>query len=293
MAARIIKVRSPDGKRDICTVSLAPTSTVRDLKDEITKTKKLHYTQQRITLLDKTVLENGDPISKITGDTVTMKNLGPQVWFRTCFIIEYLGPWILYPIFALPCVRQAVYGDASPISQCQQIALALWFAHYSKRLLETIFVHEFGDLTMPRFNIFKNSTYYWAFGIFVGYQVNHPRHVAPSLNMQYIGAGLFVLFALLNGICHIQLRMLRTPGSSELKIPRGFLFELVSLPNYLCEILTWTAFNILTNATFAGVLFNICGAWQMHQWARQRHTKYLKQFPDYPKRRKILIPFVY
>ncbi len=43
----------------------------------------------------------------------------------------------------------------------QQIALAYWSFHYTKRILETFLVHKFGHATMPIFNLFKNCSYYW------------------------------------------------------------------------------------------------------------------------------------
>ena len=55
-----------------------------------------------------------------------------------------------------------------------------------------------------------------------------------------------------NFYSHLILSWLRTPGTRERKIPRGFLFELVSSPNYLCESLGWLAFLLLTH-TFAGM----------------------------------------
>ena len=33
--------------------------------------------------------------------------------------------------------------------------------------------------------------------------------------------------------------------------------------------------------------------YQMIIWAKERHQKYLDQFPDYPKNRKRLFPFIW
>jgi len=84
---------------------------------------------------------------------------------------------------------------------------------------------------------------------------------------------------------------LRADGSTDRKIPYGFLFEYVSCPNYTFEILAWLSFSFMTNS-IAALLFAIVGAGQMYIWAVGKHKRYRKDFPDYPKSRKILIPFV-
>ena len=54
-----------------------------------------------------------------------------------------------------------------------------WIAHFVKRELETLFVHKFSRPTMPLFNLFKNSIYYWGFALAVGYPLCHPQYTAP------------------------------------------------------------------------------------------------------------------
>jgi len=195
--------------------------------------------------------------------------------------------------------RRQIYGDlaSTPVYQVQTMALYAWTFHYLKRLLETQFVHRFSHDTMPIFNLFKNSAYYWGFAAFVSYFVNHPAYTSPS-NAQIYGAFVvFLLAEISNGIVHIQLRNLRPANSRERKIPRGFLFNFVSCPNYTMEILAWFAFSVMAQSLPA-LIFTICGAVQMTIWAIQKHKRYLKEFTKdskegpYP-RRKIIFPFVF
>ena len=62
-----------------------------------------------------------------------------------------------------------------------ELGTACWCVHYAKRLLETLFVHRFSKGTMPLFNIFKNSGYYWGFAAYVAYFVCHPLYTPPRL----------------------------------------------------------------------------------------------------------------
>lgn len=48
-----------------------------------------------------------------------------------------------------------------------------------QRIFETGNVHVFSHATMPIFNLFRNSSYYWLFAAFVSYNMNHPRYTDP------------------------------------------------------------------------------------------------------------------
>jgi len=225
---------------------------------------------------------------------ITVKDLGPQIAFRPVYIFEYLGPWLIYIPFGLRLIP--VYGDKAsiPLNTNQKVAFMLWMTHYTKRLLETIFVHEFGTLTMPVFNLFKNCLYYWSFAAAVGYNVNIPNaQDLPSWHL-YLGFPWFCVFMLLNFLCHLRLKYMRPKGTNDFVIPHGGLFEYITCPNYFCEIMTWFGFNILTGFTPAGIAFNIVGAAQMVKWATERREKFIKLFGSkWPKKRWVLFPFIY
>jgi len=205
-------------------------------------------------------------------------------------VVEYFGPLILYPIFFLQ--PTCIYGDAvnSTPSCLQKLALFCWTFHYLKRELETLFVHKFSHSTMPSSNLIKNCSYYWGNAALVAYFVNHPLHTPPSEKVIYVTFASFLLCEIGNLITHIMLRNLRNT-SSERSIPRGFLFEYVSVPNYTFEIWAWLAFAIMTQ-TLTAYLFMILGAFQMIVWAQQKHKTYLKDL-NYPRNRKIIFPLIY
>ncbi|XP_055014487.1 3-oxo-5-alpha-steroid 4-dehydrogenase 2-like [Boleophthalmus pectinirostris] len=105
------------------------------------------------------------------------------------------------------------------------------------------------------------------------------------------GLSLFVLGMILNIHSDNILRNLRKPGETVYKIPRGGLFELVSGANFLAEILEWFGFALAVwnLAAFSFSFFTLCS---IGPRALGHHRFYLEKFPDYPRNRKALIPFV-
>jgi 3-oxo-5-alpha-steroid 4-dehydrogenase 1 len=87
----------------------------------------------------------------------------------------------------------------------------------------------------------------------------------------------------------------RDNGKEYYAIPYGFLYRYISYPNYFCEWIEWFGFALAASPNniktppwlfFMGeVLTMIPRAWRGHQWYHQK-------FPDYPKERKIIIPFL-
>ncbi|CAJ0585743.1 unnamed protein product, partial [Mesorhabditis spiculigera] len=229
-----------------------------------------------------------------------VRDLGPQIAWKTVFLTEYAGPLFIYPIFYLR--PSFIYGsDASkaPVHHVVTLACICWSIHYFKRLFETQFIHRFSNGTMPQFNLVKNCSYYWGFCAFVSYFVNHPLYTPPAFGTVQIYAGLagFLIAEFGNLSIHILLRNLRPAGTKERRIPKpdgnpmSCIFNLVSCPNYTYEALAWLSFTVMTQS-FPAFLFTVAGFVQMTIWALNKHRAYKKEFPDYPKGRKAIVPFV-
>ncbi|KJH48701.1 3-oxo-5-alpha-steroid 4-dehydrogenase [Dictyocaulus viviparus] len=105
------------------------------------------------------------------------------------------------------------------------------------------------------------------------------------------GLLLFVTGMFINITSDSILRNLRGPGETGYKIPRGGLFEYVSGANFFGEIVEWIGFAVMSKSlpSIAFAFFSVCNigprAIHHHQW-------YLEKFPNYPKDRKAIIPFV-
>jgi very-long-chain enoyl-CoA reductase len=74
-------------------------------------------------------------------------------------------------------------------------------------------------------------------------------------------------------MCHITLRNLRRPGSTERGIPKGWGFDLVSCANYYWESLCWLVFAIQSQVIGAYIFF-IVSTVQMMDWAIKKHKRY-------------------
>ncbi|MFT6399640.1 MAG: hypothetical protein ACJAYU_004409 [Bradymonadia bacterium] len=128
---------------------------------------------------------------------------------------------------------------------------------------------------------------YWLFTL------SEVRDIAYMVDPRFlIGMLLFAFGYWLNHDSDSRLRNLRKPGETGYKIPKGGGFTYVSSPHYLGELIEWTGWAIATwgAPTLAFLAWTSCNlvprASETHQW-------YLGKFPDYPKRRKRIIPFLY
>ncbi|KAG8345202.1 putative 3 oxo 5 alpha steroid 4 dehydrogenase Protein of unknown function (DUF1295) [Trypanosoma vivax] len=221
------------------------------------------------------------------------KDLGPQVGYRTVFVVEYAGPLAIMLLYATR--PSFIYGSVikQDYSYTQGLYIALFCAHFVKRELETFFVHKFSHPTMPRRNIIKNCVYYWTFALAIGYVLCSPNYTEPtSRQLVNCSAVAMVVFEFLNFLVHKQLSNIRrSDGDTSRPVPKGVLFSLVSCPNYLFEVLSWVAFSVGTSM-LSSWLFTLAGLLQMAEWAIKKHKNYIKIDPSV-KGRKSMIPFVF
>ncbi|EFJ07305.1 hypothetical protein SELMODRAFT_186154 [Selaginella moellendorffii] len=293
-------------------IELPNEASVDDLKRAISKRVPKYYaSRQRLTLPLRTgqsrptVLEHGKSLKEYfessDGGEVVFKDLGPQVSYRTLFFFEYLGPLVIYPLFYFfPGIYSLLFSlPARTVTHpVQKYAMWYWTLHYSKRILETFFVHRFSHATSPLGNVYRNCAYYWLFGAFIAYFVNHPLYTPVPDKQMYLGFGIGLVFQAANFVTHIILRGLRpADGKGGYVIPYGFVFNFVTCGNYTTEIYQWLGFNIATQ-TVAGYSFLFAATFIMTNWALAKHRRLKKLFDGkegrakYPRRWVILPPFL-
>lgn len=107
-----------------------------------------------------------------------------------------------------------------------------------------------------------------------------------------LGAVLFLGGAAVNLHSDSVLLSLRKPGETGYKIPTKGLFRWLSCPNHFGEIVEWIGFGIMgwNVATFS---FAVWTAANLLPRALDHHQWYRDKFPEYPKTRKAVIPFLW
>lgn len=106
-----------------------------------------------------------------------------------------------------------------------------------------------------------------------------------------LGAAIFVAGFLVNASADRTLLHLRKPGDSGYHVPQGRLFTWVSCPNYLGEIVEWFGWALAT-WSWAGLAFAVYTVANLAPRALAHHAWYRRKFPEYPPRRKALLPFL-
>lgn len=103
------------------------------------------------------------------------------------------------------------------------------------------------------------------------------------------GLALFLGGMAVNWWADRRLIGLRKPGETGYLIPRGGLFEWVSCPNHLGEIVEWSGFALMT-WSLPGFAFAFWTAANLVPRALAHHRHYRRTFADYPAGRKAVLP---
>jgi steroid 5-alpha reductase family enzyme len=105
------------------------------------------------------------------------------------------------------------------------------------------------------------------------------------------GTTIFITGFLINKIADSKLMHMRKESPYEYVIPRGWLFNYISSPHYMGEIIEWCGWALMT-FSLPGLAFAVFTFANLLPRAIASHKWYKKQFSDYPSERKAIIPFV-
>jgi 3-oxo-5-alpha-steroid 4-dehydrogenase 1 len=175
------------------------------------------------------------------------------------------------------------------------VFLGLWEFHYAYRSLVFPWLRRANTRRMPLtivlfavvFNVanrYMNGRWLFALSpIKDGTWLMDPRFVAGAI---VFGIGFWV---------HVYsdqiLLRLRKPGDSGYSIPTGGAFGLVSCPNYFGELIEWSGWAMAT-WSLAGLGFAFWTAANLVPRAVSHHRWYRDRFPEYPRERRAVFPFV-
>ena len=174
--------------------------------------------------------------------------------------------------------------------------LGLWLLHYTNRTLIYPFRQKDTGKRMPLIialsAIFFNCMNGFICGAYLGNNAFLYTYDWLGTPQFALGFSLFIIGFTINQWADTRLLNLRKPGETGYKIPKGGLFEYISCPNHFGEIIEWAGYVImlwsLPVASFAIWTFA-----NLAPRAIRHHHWYHKKFPNYPTKRRAIIPFLW
>lgn len=200
--------------------------------------------------------------------------------------------WIIMEFTVLLVLFFVVAGSTRSLDGPVLVILGLFIAHYVHRSLIFPWFLRTRGKKMPVAIVSSAVGFNTVNGFLIGYYFGHFAAYPPDWfsDIRFTaGALVFALGVALNVQTDYALIRLRKPGERGYRIPRGGMFEWVSCPNHLGEILEWTGFAILS-WSLPGAVFAFWTFANLAPRALAHHRWYKQQFAEYPKGRKALFP---
>jgi protein-S-isoprenylcysteine O-methyltransferase Ste14 len=193
-----------------------------------------------------------------------------------------------------PALMILLFIISPQINISRIIFLSLWLLHYLPRTFIYPFRQSGGSKPFPLVVAMMAFAFNCLNGFVNGHAVFHLLdYPAAWLSSWPFIAGtiLFAAGLIINKTADEKLRGLRRENPTEYQVPRGWLFEYISCPHYLGEIIEWLGWAVLTWSA-AGLAFSAFTFANLFPRAIRSHAWYRAKFPDYPRRRKAIIPFI-
>ena len=285
----------------------------------------------RFTLKNQNSIFIVDGSSNLSHDTLYVTHAQPRAGIRSWIAMELVAPiTFIYSFFHSP-LSPVDFGHAPPLSLSHPPTFlgALFLLHYLNRAIVSPLrtpsrskSHLLVTFCAVSFNIGN--------GLLMGTYLSSPSATrflddAFSRPLFWVGVGLWAL-GYAGNILHDEIllnlrRSAQAKGKARARdddddngkskqehyaIPYGYLYQLISYPNYFCEWIEWLGFALAASPApslvsvsdfldtitppfvfvVTEVLLMLPRAYRGHKWYRNR-------FPDYPKGRKAVIPFLF
>ena len=126
------------------------------------------------------------------------------------------------------------------------------------------------------------------------YAIKVPKPLAA------LGSLIFLMGEIGNGYHHHLLAGFRKEPKTEFNtssngkyiFPHGGLFEYVSTPHYLFELVTWFGWGILNSFSRGSVVLLSISTTFLIPASLEKHARNKNDFKQWPKERKALVPFI-
>ncbi len=210
--------------------------------------------------------------------------------------ISARASWFFMELPAMLVIALTVLFDQRRASPLALVLLGMWEMHYIYRTcLFPLLMKDTGKrfpILLILFAAIFNSLNGYANGHFLTtFSLAPNGGLIPAVRVG-LGMALFLAGFVTHVRADAELRGLRENGDGGYKIPQGGLFNYVASPNYFGEIVEWTGWALAT-WSLPGLGFALFTMANLVPRAHANRSWYLDTFPDYPRQRKRVIPFVY
>jgi len=207
--------------------------------------------------------------------------------------VDSKSGWFLMELPAVVTIIAVFALSDRRLFSSSGILLLVWQCHYLYRTFVFSSIIRGSRRTFPLVLTLSALAFNLMNGYINGYEMFFVRTPVLTAAPLRATAGLAVFFCgmAMHVTADLTIRNLRRPGETGYKVPAGGLFTWISSPNYLGEIVEWTGWAILagTSAGWAFAFFTFCNLFPR---ALSNHHWYRRTFPDYPKTRRAIFPFV-
>ena len=203
--------------------------------------------------------------------------------------------WIIMEIPALVLLPLYFIFGPNEMNLMAWIYLGLFVIHYINRTLIFPFRLKTEGKKMPLHIVLSAIFFNVINTFFLGYYFGF----MPQAQSNWISNPVFIIGVIIFFIGmtinirsdNILLKLRNSAEPNKYKIPEGGLFNWISCPNYLGELIEWLGYAILTMSlsTLAFALWTFAN---LIPRARDNHRWYLERFSEYPQERKAIIPFL-
>ncbi len=174
------------------------------------------------------------------------------------------------------------------------LLFCIWQLHYVNRTFVFPLRLRSPDKPMPLAVLLSGVAFNCLNAYINGRHISHLHQYAEDwvfAPQVWVGLTIFFVGLSMNLKADNMLFHLRKGGETGYKIPRGWLFEYISCPNYFGEIIEWTGWAV-ASWSLPGLAFAVYSAGNLGCRALSHDQWYRATFSKYPSRRKALVPFL-